>query len=210
MRNAPEVVREIGVDDVRVTTEQQLFHLDDCLLGVARSAVGVDFRRKIGFEDRLQHQQHCCHADPIPHARDAQRSEFAVGLRYKHSSDWLRPVSLLPECKRQFSQPSLDPVCLNVREVLAVDPRCALVGAALDIGMRQNVVAADLMGWTPPVSRRRYVANHRRGAWHSNYWRSISASDRSSLTLLTPTGSSCRGRSAGRSWPKWSATWHRR
>src|SRR6516225_3840533 len=92
MRNAPEVVREIGVDDVRVTTEQQLFHLDDCLLGVSPNAIGVDFRRKIGFEDRLQHQQHCCHADPIPHARDAQRSEFAVGLRYKHSSDWLWPV----------------------------------------------------------------------------------------------------------------------
>jgi hypothetical protein len=28
-------------------------------------------------------------------------------------------------CKRQFSQPSLDPVCLDVREVLAVDPRRA-------------------------------------------------------------------------------------
>src|SRR6267378_7020793 len=26
------------------------------------------------------------------HARDAQWSEFAVGLRYKHSSDWLWPV----------------------------------------------------------------------------------------------------------------------
>src|SRR5215831_18283063 len=29
----------------------------------------------------------------------------------------------------------------------------ALVGAALGVGMRQNVVAADLMGWTPPDSR---------------------------------------------------------
>src|SRR5467141_1944996 len=109
MRNAPEVVREVGVYHVRVATEHQLLHLDDRLLGVSPGTVGVDFRRKIGLEDRLQHQQRCCHADPIPHARDAQRSEFAVGLRYKHSSDWLRPVSLLPERKRQFSQPSLDP-----------------------------------------------------------------------------------------------------
>jgi hypothetical protein len=53
MRNAPKVVREVGVDDVRVAPEQQLLHLYDCLLGVARSAVGVDFRRKIGFEDRF-------------------------------------------------------------------------------------------------------------------------------------------------------------
>src|SRR6516162_9417681 len=209
VRNAPEVVREVGVDDFRVTTEQQLLHLYDCLLGVSPRAIGVDFRRKIGFEDRLQHQHRCCHADPIPHGRDAQRPEFAVGLRYEHSSDWLRPVALPPERKRQFSQPPLDPIRF-VHKVLTVYSRRALVGAALGIGVRQNVVAADLMGWTPPVSRQRYVANHRRGVWHSNYWRSISASDRSTFTVLTPTGSSCRGRSAGRSWPKWSATWHRR
>src|SRR5262249_37215855 len=145
MRNAPEVVREVGVDDVRVAAEQPLLHLYDCLLGVARSAVGVNFRWKIGFEDRFQHQQSCCHADPIPHARDAQRSEFAVGLRYIHSSDWLWSISLLPERKRQFSQPPLGPVALDVRKILAVDTRRTLVRAALGIGMRQNVVAADLV-----------------------------------------------------------------
>src|SRR5262249_49065831 len=85
------------------------------------------------------------HADPIPQGRDAQRSELAIGLRYVHASDGVRSVSLLPECKRQFSQPSLDPVCLDVRKILAVDTRRALVGAALGIGMRQNVVAADLV-----------------------------------------------------------------
>src|ERR1700756_3267380 len=84
-------------------------------------------------------------AHPIPHARDAQRPEFAVGLRYIHSSDWLWPISLLPEGKRQFRQPPLDPIRLNVRKILAVDPRSALVRTALSIGMRQNVVAADLV-----------------------------------------------------------------
>jgi len=145
MWNTPEVVREVGVHDFRMATEQQLLHLDGGLLGVAPGAVGVDFRRKVGFEDRLQHQQRCCHADPIAQGRDAQRPEFAIGLRYVHSSDWLWPVRLLPERKRQFSQPPLDPVCLDVRKVLAVDPRRALVRAALGIGMRQNVVAADLV-----------------------------------------------------------------
>jgi hypothetical protein len=145
MRNAPEVVREVGIDDVRVAAEHQLLHLYDCLLGVSLSAVGVDFRRKIGFEDRRQHQRRRCHADPIPHGRDAQRPEFAVGLWYKHSSDWLRPVGLLPERKRQFSQPPLDPISLDVRKILAVDARRALIGAALGIGMRQNVLAADLV-----------------------------------------------------------------
>src|SRR5271169_1342518 len=125
MRNAPEVVREVGVHDFRMATKQQLFHLYGGLLGVAPGAVGVDFWWKVGFEDRFQHQQRCCHADPIPHARDAQRPEFAVGLRYKHSSDWLWSVSLLPERKRQFGQPPLDPVGLDVRKILAVDPRRA-------------------------------------------------------------------------------------
>src|SRR5215467_6370999 len=145
MRNASEVVREIGVDDVRVTTEQPLLHLYDCLLGVSPSAVGVYFRWEIGFKDRFQNQRCRRHADPIPHAREAQRPEFAVGLRYIHSSDWLWPISLLPEGKRQFRQPSLDPIRLDVRKILAVDARRALVGAALGIGMRQNVVAADLV-----------------------------------------------------------------
>ena len=35
MRNAPEVVREVGVHDVRVTAEQQFLHLYDGLLGVS-------------------------------------------------------------------------------------------------------------------------------------------------------------------------------
>jgi hypothetical protein len=52
---------------------------------------------------------------------------------------------LLPERKRKFSQPPLDPICLDVRKIRAVDSRRALVGAALGIGIRQNVVAADLV-----------------------------------------------------------------
>src|SRR3954467_15616479 len=51
----------------------------------------------------------------------------------------------LPERKRQFSQPPLDPIRLDVRKILAINPRRALVGAALSIGMRQNIVAADLV-----------------------------------------------------------------
>src|SRR5262249_13718908 len=83
--------------------------------------------------------------DPIPHGRDAQRPEFAVGLRYEHASDRLRSVGLLPERKRQFGQPPLHPIRFDVRKVLTVYSRCTLVGTALGIGMRQNVVAADLV-----------------------------------------------------------------
>ncbi len=45
----------------------------------------------------------------------------------------------------QFAEPPLHPMRLNIRKVLAVHARRALVGAALGIGMRQNVLAADLV-----------------------------------------------------------------
>src|SRR5580698_4744331 len=105
MWDASEVVREVGIDDFRVATEQLLLHLDHRLLGVAPGTVGILLWWKIGFEDRFQHQHRCCHADPIPQGRDAQRPELAVGLRYEHASDRLRLISLLPERKRQFAKP---------------------------------------------------------------------------------------------------------
>src|SRR5450755_2051933 len=123
MGNAPEVVREVGVNDFRVATEQLLFHFDHRLLRIAPRTVSVLFWWKVGFEDRFQHQHRCCHADPIPQGRDTQRPEFAVGLRYEHSSDGGRSVSLLPERKRQFAEPPLYAIRLNVREVLTVYTR---------------------------------------------------------------------------------------
>src|SRR6516162_8502357 len=41
MRNALEVVREVGVDNFRVAAKQQRFHLDHRLLGIAPRTVGI-------------------------------------------------------------------------------------------------------------------------------------------------------------------------
>ena len=57
----------------------------------------------------------------------------------------IRLVALLPERKRQFAKPSLDAIRLNVREVLTVYPRCALVGTTLRVGVYQDVITADLV-----------------------------------------------------------------
>jgi hypothetical protein len=43
---APEVVREVGVDDFRMAMEQLPIHLSHRLLGVSPRAVGVLFRWK--------------------------------------------------------------------------------------------------------------------------------------------------------------------
>ena len=53
MRNASEVVREVGVHDFRVATEQQRFHLDHRLLSISPRTVRVLFGWKVGFEDRF-------------------------------------------------------------------------------------------------------------------------------------------------------------
>src|SRR5450755_465147 len=150
VRNGPEVVREVGVYNFRMASEQRLFHLDHRLLGIAARPVGVLLGRKVGFEDRLEHQHRCCHAYSVAQGRNAQRPELGalrrrVGLRYEHSSDRIRSIVLIPERKRQFTEPPLHPIRLDIRELLPVHTRRALIGAALRISMSQHIVTADLV-----------------------------------------------------------------
>ena len=85
MWNAPEVVREVGVHDFRVATEQQFFHLDHRLLGVSPGTVRVLLWWKVGFENRFQHQHRCCHADPILQGRHSP-----IELHFGPVNLWVR------------------------------------------------------------------------------------------------------------------------
>jgi hypothetical protein len=115
------------------------------MLGITARPVSVLLGWKVGFEDRFEHEHRCGHAHPIPQGRDTQRSKFAIGFRDKHSPDRVRSVDLFSERKRQFAQPSLHPIPFDVGEILAIYARCALVGAALGIGVRQNIFARNLV-----------------------------------------------------------------
>ena len=64
--NAAKVVRQVGVNDVRVAKVQPVLHFHRRLLGIAARPVGVLLGREVGFEDRFEHQHRCCHAHPIP------------------------------------------------------------------------------------------------------------------------------------------------
>ena len=57
----------------------------------------------------------------------------------------MRPVGSLLKRKRQFAEPLLYAILFDIREVLAVYPWCAPVGAAQGIGMRQNIRAENLV-----------------------------------------------------------------
>src|SRR5262249_60578951 len=91
MRNAPEVVREVGVYDFRVAAKQLRFHLDHRLLGIAPGAVGILLWWKIGLKDRLKHQHRCRHADPIAQGRHA-----ASKLHFFPNSLWDRRSAFTP------------------------------------------------------------------------------------------------------------------
>src|SRR5450755_3028988 len=79
MGDAPEVVRVVGVNDFRMASVQQPFHLDHRLLGVAPGTVGILLWWKVGFKDRFEHQHCCCHADAITQGRDAGRCGVPQG-----------------------------------------------------------------------------------------------------------------------------------
>jgi hypothetical protein len=50
----------VGVPDIEAALEQLILRLGRSLLGIVPSAIGVDSRWKVGFEDRLQHQHRGC------------------------------------------------------------------------------------------------------------------------------------------------------
>ena len=66
-----------------------------------------------------------------------------IGLRYEHSSDRVRSVGLLPERKRQFAEPALHPICLNVRKVPTIHARRTFIKIAWSFALSALTVAND-------------------------------------------------------------------
>ena len=127
VRNGPEVVREVGVYNFRVASEQRLFHLDHRLLGIAAQPVGILLRLQVGLEDRFEHQQRRRLYHAVLDRWDAQRPLPAVRLGYPYPTHGLRLIRLLTQLLRQFTQPTLPPIRLDVREALAIDADCAVI-----------------------------------------------------------------------------------
>ena len=124
---------------------EQPFDLANGVQGAASRAIGVLLRLQVGLEDRLQ-DQHCRHLHhTVFDARNAQRPLLAIRFGDVHASDRLGSVRLVPEFFRQFVQPPVHAVRLDVREGLAVDPRCAAVGTAAGVGEPQDVAAVHLV-----------------------------------------------------------------
>jgi hypothetical protein len=76
---------------------------------------------------------------------DPQRSSLAIAFRDGHAADRLGTVRPRSQVSRQFVQPAIPPVRLDVLERLAVDPRCAAVGTAAVVGPLQHVSSMHLV-----------------------------------------------------------------
>ena len=92
MVDAPEVVRDVGVQHVVTALRTHLPQTLQRLRGRALGAEAVRARTKVRLEDRLQHQLRRHLDDPVTDRRDAERAHAPVRLRDVPAKDRLRPI----------------------------------------------------------------------------------------------------------------------
>ena len=120
--------------------------LPDGVQGAAVRPVGMLLRLKIGLEDWLQdqHYSHLHHA--IPDRANAQRALLAIRFGDEHATHGARSIRSPSQFGRQFVEPSVTPVRLDVLEGLPVYPWGAVVRTAPQVGELQNVPSIHLVG----------------------------------------------------------------
>src|SRR5262245_52773421 len=102
--------------------------------GTVVRPVGVLLRRQVGLEDRLRDQYHGHLRYAVPDRTDPQWTLFAIAFRDENASYGMRSIRSLSQFGRQFVQPAVAAVRLNVLEGLAIDSRCPAVGTAAQVG----------------------------------------------------------------------------
>src|ERR1700686_5294663 len=90
--------------------------------------IGILFRLQIGLEDRFEYHPRRHLRRPVTDNGYAEWPLLPIRFGYMHPSHRLRSIRLAFQFLRQFVEPSLYPVRLDVLECLAVYSRCAAVG----------------------------------------------------------------------------------
>ena len=110
------------------------------------STVAMLFGGHIDFEDGTQHHHSSRHNHTISDTRNTERAKFlAVRFWYPYTSHCLCPIRLPAECVRQFAEPSILSVLLDVRKALPVHSRCASIGTATPVRVPEHVLAIQLV-----------------------------------------------------------------
>src|SRR5215831_4085075 len=113
---------------------QQLVDPPDGIQGAAVFTIGILLRLEIHIEDRLQHQHGCCLRDSISHCRYAQRPLLPIRLGDIYSPYRKRLIGSTSQLFRQFVQPTLPAVFLDVLESLLIHSRGAAIEFAAHVG----------------------------------------------------------------------------
>ena len=128
-----------------VSGGQQSMDCRDRFLRPPSRPVGILLREEVRFKDGLQHEHGRRLDDAVGDRRDAQGALFAVRLGYPHPFDRSRSVGVVPKPLRQFPEPVRHSRRFDVREIHPVHAGGALIGAALPVGEREDILAVHLV-----------------------------------------------------------------
>src|SRR6266852_6013605 len=116
--------------------------------GIQRAAVwpiGVLFRLQVGFEYWFEYQ----HCRRLHHAifdrGHSERPLLPVRLGYVYPPYGLRSIRSTSQLLRQFAQPSLYSILLDVLKGLAIYSCCSAIGFAAFVRESQNVLSIHLV-----------------------------------------------------------------
>jgi hypothetical protein len=153
----PPVVpaRGIRVHHLSVPARQQFVDMPYGIQRAAVGAVGVLLRLQVGLEDRLQDQHRRHLHDTILDRWNAQRSCLAIRLWDMHPPHGCRLIPPAFQLLRQFIEPPVQPVLLDVLETLVIHTRRSFVGFAAVVGVNQNVSSIHfVVQGVEPIVRR--------------------------------------------------------
>src|SRR5215469_8265645 len=94
-----------------------VFHRVQC---AAVLPIGILFRRQIGLENRFEYQNCCRFRHPVTDSGYSQRPLLPIRLGYIYPPHRFWLIGSAFQFLRQFVQPSLHPVCLDVLEGLII------------------------------------------------------------------------------------------
>ena len=102
-------------------------------------------RWRVDLEDRFEYHHRCRHHHAIRNSRNSEWPKLISCLRNPDPSHRLSSIRLRAEYVRQFVEPSLLPVRLDVRKFLPIYPRRAFISFAPLIGVSQYIFAIQLV-----------------------------------------------------------------
>src|ERR1700719_4121147 len=156
-----EVAAEIRVYNLSMAGVEQLVDMPHGIQRTAVCPIGVLFRRQGGLEDRFEHQncRRLCYA--ILDRGHSYRLLLSVRLGYPHPPYGLRSIRSTFQLLRQFVQPLLHSVLLDVLKRLAIYSCCSAILVAAFIGSTLNFVFGGLLSivFCKEEGRRRRCGN---------------------------------------------------